>query len=116
MMGPDEERPWWLRLDGVPPSWERRDRERWPDWDQISGHERVRRRRKRMREWMVDHRWLVLAFFVLIVDSAIRNFISMFTTADEHVALAMYHGANVVIALLAGWWWVREFRRGVRGE
>ena len=111
-----EERPWWLRLDGAPPTWERRQRERWPDWDQISGDERVRRQRKRLREWMVNHRWLTFALLVLLADGAVRDSISMFTKADGRAAIAMYHGANAVISFLMGWWWLREFRRGLRGD
>lgn len=119
-MGGGHERPWWLRLDGVSPSYERRMRARWPDWDHLGRDERLRRemdwQRRRQRDWLARHPVLVLVVGPLFDIWILFNLITTLLDATAHPAEVAYQVVITVVALGSSAWWLREFQRGRRGE
>lgn len=107
-------RPWWSRLDGVPPSLERRTKQQWPDWDQITDDERGRRVRYRTRVWLGAHPVIVSVVVVLSAIAVIDALTRLFAH-DRSPGILAWSLAFVLSSVFSTGWLVREAARGRRG-
>ncbi len=117
------ERPWWLRLDGNPPSFERRLRGRWPDWDDITENERRRRQLAwnvaERRDRLTRHPRRTVALLALYFLFAITQALLAVTNATSRPPLAISHALLAVVGFATSWWHLREFqaaRRSLRSR
>lgn len=114
----DGDRPWWLRLDGMPPSDERRLRTRWPDWDELTREERLRRefdwQRRRRRDWLARHPVLTVVIGVLFIVVNLLNVVAALGAANLRWVLIGLRFAYTLVVLVIVGYLLRELHRARR--